>query len=135
MREDQTRPQDGHESALLAISDSVIRVYKDRFGRGPTRGRARWAGDDTILVLLEDTLTSAERNLIRMGEHQRLRETRMLFQYSAVQELCGPVEAHTGRKVRAFLSGMDTEADGLSFEAFVLHPEGYAGPSRTQLAA
>lgn len=32
--------------------------------------------------------------------------------------------------MRAFLSGIDTEADGLSTEVFVLHPLGYDGPSR-----
>jgi hypothetical protein len=31
-----------------------------------------------------------------------------------------------------FLSGIDTEVDGLSMATFVLHPEGYDGPSRTE---
>jgi hypothetical protein len=41
----------------------------------------------------------------------------------------------TGRKVRSFISGIDAEADGTSLEVFVLHPEGYNGPSRTELLA
>jgi hypothetical protein len=69
-----------------------------------------------------------------MGEHQRLRETRMFFQYATVREFCEPVERFTGRKVRSFLSGIDTEVDGLSIEAFVLHPLGYGGPSRIECA-
>ena len=85
-------------------------------------------------MLLEDTLSPAERNLVRMGEHQRLRDTRMFFQYATVKEFCTPVESLTGRKVRAFLSGIDTEREGLSTELFVLHPEGYAGPSRIEAA-
>ena len=51
--------------------------------------------------MLEDTLTPAERNLAEMGEHERLRETRMFFQYARVREFCEPVERLTGRKVRA----------------------------------
>ena len=87
-----------------------------------------------ITVLLEDTLTPADRNLTRLGEHERLREMRMFFQYASVREFCEPVEQITGRKVRAFLSSTDTEVEGISVETFVLHPEGYTGPSRIDRA-
>jgi hypothetical protein len=45
---------------------------------------------------------------------------------------CAPVERLTGRKVRAFISGIDTAVD-VCTEMFVLHPAGYDGPSRTEL--
>jgi hypothetical protein len=48
-----------------------------------------------------------------------------------VREFCEPVERLTGRTVRAFISGIDTEADGLSVETFVLHPAGSDMPSRS----
>jgi hypothetical protein len=67
-----------------------------------------------------------------MGEHERLRETRMFFQYASVREFCEPVERLTGRKVRAFISGLDTEADGLAVETFVLHPPGSDAKSRCE---
>ena len=121
-------------SVLASISNEMVSLYKEYFGRGPTRARTDWANPDTILVLLEDTLTPAERNLVRMGEHQRLRDTRMFFQYSTVQQFCEPVERLTGRKVRAFISGIDTEVEGLSSELFILHPVGYEGPSRIAYA-
>jgi len=120
------------QSMLLAISNEMVRVYKDQFGRGPTKTRTSWAGPDVLTVVLEDTLTRAERNLVRLGEHERLRDLRMLFQYAEVAEFCAPVERITGRKVRAFISGIDTQADGLATELFVLHPEGYDGPSRAE---
>ena len=123
----------GNQSALLQISNEMVRLYKEQFGRGPTQARAMWAGDDTITVLLEDTLTLAERSLVKMGEHQRLRDTRNYFQYATVTEFCEPVERITGRKVRSFLSGIDTMVEGLSVELFVLHPSGYTGPSRAEL--
>ncbi len=129
--DDSSQPQAG---VLISISDEMVRLYKEQFGRGPTRTRTHWAGSDTIVVLLEDTLTAAERNLVRMGEHQRLRDTRMVFQYATVREFCEPIERLTGRKVRAFLSGIDTEVDGLSTEMFVLHPERRGAPSRAKLA-
>jgi uncharacterized protein YbcI len=119
---------------LQAVSNEMVRIFKDQFGRGPTRARSEWAGPDVLVVVLEDTLTPAERNLVEMGEHERLRETRSFFQYASIHELCEPVERLTGRKVRAFTSGTDTVVDGLSVETFVLHPPGRDGPSRTDAA-
>jgi uncharacterized protein YbcI len=121
-------------SVLMALSKAMTRLYKEQFGRGPTATRTHWCGDDVLTVILEDTLTPAERNLVRMGEHQRLRDTRLFFQYASVREFCEPVERITGRKVRAFFSAVDTEAEGMANETFVLHPEGYDGPSRIERA-
>jgi uncharacterized protein YbcI len=121
-------------STQMAISNEMVRLYKTQFGRGPTRARTHWAGEDVLLVVLEDTLTPAERNLVEMGEHQRLRDTRTFFQYATVREFCEPVERLTGRKVRSFLSAIDTEVEGLATEVFVLRPAGYDGPSRTVVA-
>jgi uncharacterized protein YbcI len=132
--EPQVEPteEEGRTSVLMEISNAMVRLYKDQFGRGPTKARTHWAGPDTLLVVLEDTLAPVERSMVGMGEHQRLRELRMLFQYATVDGFCEPIERITGRKVRAFVSGMDTEVDGLSTEVFVLHPAGYDGPSRIE---
>jgi uncharacterized protein YbcI len=119
---------------LMALANEMVRLHKVQFGRGPTAARAMWAGADALTVVLEETLTPAERNLVKMGEHERLRETRMYFQYASVREICEPVERLTGRTVRAFISGIDTEADGLVVETFVLYPEGSEGRSRVELA-
>ena len=122
-------------SVVAAISNEMVRLYKDQFGRGPTKARTHWAGEDTLIAILEDTLVAAERNLVRMGEHERLRETRMFLQYATVREFCEPVERLTGRTVRAFISGIDTEVNGLSVETFVLYPKGDEGPSRMAAAS
>ena len=127
-------PADHERPVLMEISNEIVRVFKNQFGRGPTSARAYWAGPDAVVVVLEDTLTPAERNMVRMGEHERLRETRMFFQYASVRELCEPVERLTGRTVRAFVSGLDTSVDGLSVETFVLYPKGSSQPSRIEQA-
>ena len=131
------RSDDGEQrtiSMLAELSNEMVRLYKEQFGRGPVSARAAWAGPDVLVVVLEGTLTPAERNLVRMGEHERLRETRMFFQYASVREFCEPVERLTGRTVRAFVSGLDTEVAGLSIETFVLHPAGSMAPSRIERA-
>lgn len=128
--EQRNDERDAPFGLMVAISREMSQLYKEQFGRGPTKVRSEWAGPDVIVVLLEDTLSPAERNLVKMGEHQRLRDIRMFFQYSSVAEFCEPIERLTARQVRSFLSGIDTEVGGLSTETFVLHPDGYDGPSR-----
>jgi uncharacterized protein YbcI len=127
------RAEGSNEHGILnAISNEMVRIYKDQFGRGPTKTRTQWAGPDIVLVTLEKTFTPAELRLREMGEHGRLRDLRLLFQYAEVSAFCEPIERLTGRKVRSFISGVDTESD-LATEMFVLHPEGYVGASRIDL--
>src|SRR3954451_2848934 len=133
--QDQGGASDPRSTLLSDVSREMVRLYKEQFGRGPTHVRTSWAGPDTLVTTLEDTLTPAERNLSRMGEHERLRETRSFFQYASVAEFCEPVERITGRKVRAFISGIDTEIDGLTVETFILHPVDVSDArSRTEFA-
>ena len=131
--EPQSQAPPGRSTVLMEISNAMVALYKAHFGRGPTSARTHWSGPDSLTCYLEGTLTLAEQNLVRMGEHQRLRDTRMFFQYATVNEFCEPVERLTGRTIRSFLSAIDTEADGLAMEAFVFYPEGREGPSRTTL--
>jgi uncharacterized protein YbcI len=105
------------------LSREMVRLYKDLFGRGPTKARTDFAGPDTILCTLEDSLTPAERALVEMEEHQRLRDTRMYFQHATEGKFRETVERISGRKVRAFVSGIDTKEDVAS-EVFYLEPRG-----------
>ena len=111
---------------LMQVSNEMVRIYKTQFGRGPTKARTDWAGPDTLISTLENSLTPAERNMVAMGEHQRLRDTRMFFQYAAEEEFRSIIERLTGRKVRAFVSGIDTHRD-VSSEIFYLAPSGEDG--------
>jgi uncharacterized protein YbcI len=133
---DEKQPTDAEQqtNVLMEISNAMVRLYKDQFGRGPTVARSHWVGPDAIACFLEDTFTPAERNLARMGQHQRLRDTRVFFQYATIREFCEPVEQITGRKVRSFQSSIDTKIDGLAVETFIFYPEGQDGPSRIELA-
>jgi uncharacterized protein YbcI len=120
---------DGAQSLLSTVSNEMVGIYKDQFGRGPTKTRTNWAGPDVLVVTLENTLTAAEQTLLALGHQDRLRDLRGLFQYAEIERFCTPVERLTGRHVRAFLSGIDVDAD-VATEMFVLHPKGYDGPLR-----
>jgi len=110
----------GHAHTVTAqISTEMVRLYKELFGRGPTRARTHFAGPNTIVATLEDSMTPAEHTMATMGEHQRLRDIRLLFQYARENDFRETVERITGRRVIGFISGMDTRAD-VACEIFYL---------------
>ncbi|HET9198322.1 MAG TPA: Na-translocating system protein MpsC family protein [Solirubrobacterales bacterium] len=111
--------ENGYESLRAEISREMVRLYKELFGRGPTRARTEFAGPDIVICSLENTFTPAERSLVDLGEHQRLRDTRMYFQAATHERFTEIVERLTGRKVRGFISGLDAEVD-ICAEVFYL---------------
>lgn len=104
-----------------ALSNAMVKLYREEFGRGPTKTVTHYAGSDCVISTLENSMTPAERNLVAMGEHQRLKATRMFFQSATEREFLETVEQITGRKVRASVSGIDTGKD-VSSEVFYLEP-------------
>jgi len=112
---------DPRQSIRAEISREMVRIYKEQFGRGPTRARTEFAGGDIVICTLEDSFTPAEKRLVEMGEHQRLRDLRLYFQHATEQQFCEVIERLLGRKVRSFVSGVDVTTD-LSTELFYLEP-------------
>jgi uncharacterized protein YbcI len=114
-----------HHEISLEISNEMVQLYKRVLGRGPSRASTHFAGPNTIICTLENSFTPAERAMAEMGEHQRLRETRLMFQHAREDDFRETVQRITGRRVRAFISGTDTIAD-VSCEIFYLEPDGEA---------
>jgi uncharacterized protein YbcI len=110
---------DPTNSVRAEISREMVRLYKDQFGRGPTKARTEFAGPDIVISTLEDSFTPAERRMAEMGEDQRLRDTRTFFQHASEPDFCAVIERLLKRRVRAFVSGIDTEKD-VSAEVFYL---------------
>ena len=113
-------------NALQAVSNAMVRLHKEQFGRGPTNARSHYAGPDTLVCTLEDTLLPAERTMVEMGEHGRVRESRMFLQVASERQFIAAVEELVSRKVRAFASAIDP-APGVVFEVFSFVPEGTEG--------
>jgi uncharacterized protein YbcI len=108
---------------MVELSNAMVRLYKDLFGRGPTKARSAFAGPDLIVSTLEHSLTRIERHMTNADEHERVRDLRMHFQHLNEVQFVGTVEEISGRKVRAFVSGIDTKRD-VSAELFYLEPRG-----------
>ena len=117
---------------LQEVSNAMVRLYKEQFGRGPTKARTAYAGPDMLISTLEDSMTPAERNMAALGDHQRLRDIRMFFQHASEREFVEAVEGITGRKVRAFVSGIDTHQD-VSSEVFYLEPQARSRVAEVEL--
>lgn len=112
---------DRTQAMSLQLSNEMVRLYKDLFGRGPATARTHFAGPDCVVVTLERSLTPAEQSMVALGEYQRLRDVRLFFQHAREQDFRDAAERITGRRVRAFISGIDVKQDVAS-ELFYLHP-------------
>jgi uncharacterized protein YbcI len=109
-------------TTLQAVSNAMVKLHKEQLGRGPTNARSYFAGPDTLVCTLEDSLLPAERTMVEMGEHQRVRESRMFLQVASQDQFIAAVEQLVSRKVRAFASAIDP-APGVVFEIFSFEPE------------
>jgi uncharacterized protein YbcI len=109
-------------NSLQAVSNAMVKLHKEQFGRGPTNARSYFAGPDTLVCTLEDSLLPAERTMVEMGEDQRVRESRMFLQVATQDRFIAAVEELVSRKVRAFASAIDP-APGVVFEVFSFEPD------------
>lgn len=68
--------------------------------------------------------------MVEMGEHQRVRESRMFLQVASQDQFIHAVEELVSRKVRAFSSALDPGA-GVVFEVFSFEPDDTHGDGPT----
>jgi uncharacterized protein YbcI len=121
--------EDVATSPLLEISNATGRLYKETFGRGPTHARTRFAGADTLVVVLQDTMTASERTLVALGEPGRVREQRQLLRGVVDEPIRALVERILSRRTLAVVNGIDTEHD-VAVEVFLLAPALALDPQR-----
>jgi uncharacterized protein YbcI len=112
-----THVPESQATALQAVSNAMVRLHKEQFGRGPVNARSHFAGPDTLVCTLEAALLPAERAMVEMGEHQRVRDTRTFFQVATADRFVSAVEAIIERKVRGFASAVDPATE-LVWEIF-----------------
>jgi len=109
----------------VRISNEIVRLHTEYYGRGPTKAKV-YVDGDLIAVVLEETFTPAEKTLIARGESDGIQDIRRRFQRAMADQFRSVVEQATGRGVRSFLSETDLDND-ISVELFLL------GPSRTDM--
>jgi uncharacterized protein YbcI len=107
-----------------AISTAVVHVFSEHTGRGPTRARTTIDGE-TVVVILQDGMTKAERSLVKAGKDAEVLQLRRSFQEMMRTDLIAVVEQLTGSSVQVFMSANHTAPDTAA-EIFLLHPNAAA---------
>jgi uncharacterized protein YbcI len=100
------------------ISNEIVRLQAEYYGKGPTRSKT-YIVDDLVVVVLEETFTRAEKTLAERGEREAIEHIRRRFQQQMADAFTSVVEQTTGRTVRVFLSETNIEHD-VSVETFLL---------------
>jgi uncharacterized protein YbcI len=101
-----------------AISNAIVRIFSECYGRGPTKAKT-YCFDDYVFCVLEDILTTVERTLVENGKHDLVREVRLTFQEAVADRFTSAVEEVMGRPVVAYHSQVVFDP-AMGFEIFVL---------------
>src|SRR3954447_2321634 len=85
----------------LAISNALVGVKKNLYGKGPVKAKT-YINDNYIFSVLEGGLTRNEETLLEAGEQRLVREYRLRFQEAVAKTITTAIEEATGRKVLAY---------------------------------
>jgi uncharacterized protein YbcI len=110
---------------LAALSNAVVSIHKQFYGKGPTKARAHML-HDVVVVVLDGGFTRGEHTLSDHGFQREVLQSRMAMQNSVEAEFRTAVETILGRPVRSFMSANDP-ANDLQAEIFVLYSAGGDG--------
>jgi uncharacterized protein YbcI len=115
----KTKPQN-HGDVLTAISDGMVALLKEYYGRGPSRTKSYYE-DDLVVCVLRGGFSRVEQTLLDGGRGAAVIHQRMEFQDVMRDRFDAVIEAATGRQVIGFMSGNQQEPD-MMCEVFVLAP-------------
>ncbi len=127
-------PYDSLESSAVpgdvrtAISDGIVALLKDYYGRGPERTKT-YVSDDLVVCLLRGGFTRVEQTLFEGGHGDDVIRQRMVFQDVMRHRFEEVVQGATGRRVIGFMSGNQQDPDMIC-EVFVLAPSDLADDLR-----
>jgi uncharacterized protein YbcI len=105
---------------LTAVSDGIVALFKEFYGKGPTRAKTYYE-DDLVVCLLRGGFTRVEETLRDAGRGHEVILQRMAFQDVMRDRFEAVIRQATGRRVIGFMSGNQQDPDMLC-EIFVLAP-------------
>ena len=109
-----------HGDVLTAISEGMVALLKEFYGKGPTRAKSYYS-DDLVVCVMRGGFSRVEETLLDGGRGDAVIRQRMEFQELMRDRFVGVVESATGRRVIGFMSGNQQHPD-LTCEVFVLTP-------------
>jgi uncharacterized protein YbcI len=121
----QDAAQRGSAGLREEITRSVVRLYKEYIGHGPTKART-YIDDDLVVCVLQGGFSRAERTLLDHGRTGAVLDQRHALDEALRQPLSDMIERLVERRVVGFTSAV--QADGeLSTVVFLLGPTGMGG--------
>jgi uncharacterized protein YbcI len=115
-----TGPAAAHGDVLTAISDGLVALLKEFYGRGPTQTKSYYQ-DDLVVCVLRGGFSRVEQTLLDGGRGEAVIQQRVQFQEVMRHRFEEVIEQATGRKVVGFMSGNQQDPD-LMCEVFILAP-------------
>jgi uncharacterized protein YbcI len=110
-----------HGEQLAAVTNGIVQLFREYYGRGPTKAKSYLLDERIVVCVLEDTMTTVEQTLVKNGDKDMVRQVRLTFQEAMADEFKAVVENAMGRRVAAYHSQLTMEPD-IGFEFFVLVP-------------
>ena len=102
---------------LAAISNSIVGILREHYGRGPMKTKTYVLDDIIVVVMRGSGFTALEQTIMDSGAPDRVVDMRHDFQRVMANRYTATIEALTGRKVLAFLSQAHVEPD-ITMEIF-----------------
>ena len=115
----ETKPLQGGE-LLTGISNMIVGMLRERYGRGPMRAKT-YVMDDLIVCVLRDGFTKVEASMDEAGRTEQILEMRRDFQVIMGPHYRREIEALSGSKVTAFMSQAHLDPD-ITVEIFIVDP-------------
>jgi uncharacterized protein YbcI len=115
----KNKPQN-HGEVLTAISDGMVALLKDFYGRGPTRTKSYFE-DDLVVCVLRGGFSRVEQTLLDGGRGAAVINQRIEFQQVMRKRFEAVIEGATGQRVIGFMSGNQQDPD-MMCEVFILAP-------------
>ena len=106
---------------LAAVSNSIVQIFSECYGRGPTKAKS-YQFDNYIVTVLEDIFTTVEETLVNNGEVDLVRRVRLTFQEAVADRFKEAVAEALDREVLSYHSQVVVDPP-TGFEIFILAPE------------
>ena len=108
-----------HGEQLAAVTNGIVQLFREYYGRKPTKAKSFLLDGYIVVCVLEDTMTTVEQTLVKNGNIDMVRQVRLTFQEAMREQFEGVVEKAMGRRVAAYHSQLTMDPD-MGFEFFVL---------------
>ena len=104
---------------LAAISQRIVGMLREHYGRGPIKAKTYVLDDMIVVVLRGSGFIPLEQTIMASGEPERVLAMREDFQRAMAGRFQQVIEELTGRHVVAFVGRVNVEPD-ITMEVFFI---------------